>query len=95
MLRSLKNLEHYKVMATDGHIGSVANFFLDDELWTVRYLVVEAGGLFIGHRVLISPISFRKVDWSNEQFHLELIGPAPLGHAPRSELHYVGCSVKS
>ena len=72
MLRSLKELERYKVHATDGDIGSVADFLLDDEGWTVRYLVVETGGFFDGHQVLISPISFREVDWSAASFHLAL-----------------------
>ena len=63
MLRSLKELEHYAVSATDGDIGHVADFLLDDERWIVRYLVVETGGFFTGRRVLISPISFRQVDW--------------------------------
>ncbi len=36
MLRSLKNLEQYKVNATDGDIGSVADLLMDDARWTVR-----------------------------------------------------------
>jgi hypothetical protein len=36
MLRSLKDLERYNVTATDGDIGTVANFLLDDERWTIR-----------------------------------------------------------
>jgi hypothetical protein len=58
MLRSLKELERYKVNATDGHIGSVVDFLLDDQRWTVRYLVVETGSFFSERRVLITPISF-------------------------------------
>lgn len=72
MLRSLKMLEHYKVKATDGDLGSVTNFFIDDEHWTVRYLVVDTGGFFGGRHVLISPISFRIVDFSAKSFHLAL-----------------------
>jgi len=72
MLRSLKELERYKVNATDGDIGSVANFLLDDQRWTVRYLVVQTGGFFSDRSVLITPISFRQVDWSTKQFHLAL-----------------------
>jgi len=72
MLRILKDLERYTVNATDGDIGRVANFLLDDERWIVRYLVVETGGFFSGCRVLISPISFREVDWSTRRFHLAL-----------------------
>jgi sporulation protein YlmC with PRC-barrel domain len=72
MLRSLKLLEHYKVKATDGDLGSVSNFFIDDERWTVRYLVVDTGGFFGGRNVLISPISFRGVDFSARAFNLAL-----------------------
>jgi hypothetical protein len=68
MLRSLKDLERYTVSATDGDVGSVVDFLLDDERWIVRYLVVETGGFLDGHRVLISPISFRSADWSTRSF---------------------------
>jgi len=72
MLRSLKDLEQYTVCATDGDVGNVVNFLLDDERWVIRYLVVNTGGLFEGRHVLISPISFREVEWSNQRFHLAL-----------------------
>ena len=74
MLRSLKDLERYTVCATDGDIGGVVNFLLDDERWTVRYLVVQAGGPLIlnGRMVLISPISFRQIDWSTKRFDVAL-----------------------
>jgi len=72
MLRSLKDLERYKVTASDGDIGHVENFLLDDEHWVVRYLIVETSGFLDGRRVLISPISFREVDWPTKRFHLAL-----------------------
>jgi len=72
MLRSLKLLERYKVNATDGDIGSVVDFLLDDQHWTVRYLVVDTGSFFSERRVLITPVSFRQVDWSTKQFHVAL-----------------------
>ena len=72
MLRSLKELEQYTVSATDGDIGSVVNFLLDDTHWIVRYLIVKTSALLDGRQVLITPISFRQVDWSKKQFHLAL-----------------------
>ena len=72
MLRSLKELEHYKVAATDGDVGSVVNFLFDDERWAIRHLVVQTGGFFDERRVLISPISFREVDWLTQLFHVAL-----------------------
>jgi hypothetical protein len=72
MLRSLKDLERYTVSATDGDLGTVVNFLLDDHRWVVRYLVVESGGFLDGRRVLISPIFFRQADWLTRRFHLAL-----------------------
>jgi hypothetical protein len=72
MLRSAKILEHFRVNATDGDIGSVVNFLMDDASWTVRYLVVDTGGFLGGRQVLISPISFGEVDYSASRFRLTL-----------------------
>jgi hypothetical protein len=72
MLRSAKILEHFRVNATDGDIGTVVNFLMDDVTWTVRYLVVDTGGVFGGRRVLISPISFAEIDYSASRFRLTL-----------------------
>lgn len=72
MLRSLKELERYSVVATDGDLGSAVDFLVDDERWTVRYLVVETGHFLNGHRVLISPIFFRHADWATRRFHIGL-----------------------
>jgi hypothetical protein len=72
MLRSLEDLARYRVSATDGDIGSVADFLLDDERWTIRYLVAETGDFFDERRVLISPISFRQAEWLTHRFHLAL-----------------------
>jgi hypothetical protein len=72
MLRSLKDLERYTVSATDGDIGKVVGFLFDDEHWAIRYLVAETGGFFDEHRVLLSPISLRRADWSTRRFHVAL-----------------------
>jgi hypothetical protein len=72
MLRSLKDLEGYAVHATDGDIGRVVDFLVEDERWTIRYLVVETGTFFDRQRVLISPVSFGTVAWSSKRFELAL-----------------------
>jgi len=74
------------------------DFLLDDERWIVRYLVVETGGFFGGRRVLISPISFRQVDWSTRGFHLALTkdkvknSPSVDVNKPVSRQHELDCS---
>lgn len=71
-MRTLKDLERYTVHATDGDVGRVEDFLLDDERWAIRYLVVNAGSFLDGRRVLVSPISLRDVEWSARSFHLSL-----------------------
>ncbi len=57
MLRSAKEIEGYAVGATDGVIGHVKDFYLDDEAWVIRYLVVDTGGWLSSRKVLVSPIA--------------------------------------
>jgi hypothetical protein len=85
MLRSLKDLERFKVSATDGDIGSVENFLLEDESWTIRYLVVDTFEFLDGRHVLISPISFRQVEWATRRFHLALT-MAKIEHCPSTDV---------
>lgn len=72
MLHGLKQLRGYSASATDGDIGQVEDFLFDDEAWTIRYLVVETGGFLERIQVLISPMSFERVDWADQRFRLSL-----------------------
>jgi uncharacterized protein YrrD len=63
MLRSTKDLEHYKIGATDGEIGRVKDFYFDDDAWAIRFLVVDTGSWLMDRKVLISPISIREPNW--------------------------------
>jgi hypothetical protein len=72
MLRSLKYIERYTVSASDGDIGDVVDFYLDDKHWTVRYLIVETGALFERRQVLISPVAFNRLERAPRRFHVNL-----------------------
>ena len=63
MLRSVKDLRGYAIRATDGVIGTVDDFYFDDEDWAIRYLVVDTGTWLSGRKVLISPIALGSPDW--------------------------------
>jgi uncharacterized protein YrrD len=62
MLRQLKDLQGYALRATDGDIGTVTDFYFDDERWVVRYLVVETGSWLASRKVLVSPASLGTPD---------------------------------
>jgi len=72
MLRSVNDLKGLSLRATDGEIGSVDQFYFDDETWTIRYLVVDAGSWLVGRMVLISPISLGNVDWAAKLLEVTL-----------------------
>lgn len=55
MMRSVNELQGYTVLATNGQIGKVDEFYFDDKGWILRYLVVDTGDWLPGRRVLISP----------------------------------------
>src|SRR5688572_4954594 len=74
MLRSIKSLQNFRIEATDGGIGGVAQFFFDDERWVIRYLVVDTGNWLPGRQVLISPYSIRAVDWIAGKVLLTITG---------------------
>ena len=63
-LRRTKDLWEYTIGATDADIGTVHDFYFDDEKWTIRYIVVETGAILPGRKVLISPTGLRERAWS-------------------------------
>jgi len=72
MLRSMKDMEGYSIGATDGAIGRVLDFYFDDEVWVIRYLVVETDIGVPLRRVLISPIAIGRPNWSEKVFPASL-----------------------
>ena len=69
-LRSVKEVIGYHIQATDGEIGHVEEFLVDEENWGIRYLVVDTKNWWPAKRVLISPMLVKKVDWSGRRVDL-------------------------
>ena len=72
MLRSMQELENYTIGATDGEIGHVTDLFFDDDMWTIRYLVVETGSWLLSRKVLISPFSLMEADWQHKRLPVRI-----------------------
>jgi hypothetical protein len=73
MLRNAKDLYGLKIRATDGDIGTIEQFYFDDETWAIRYFIVDTGGWLGGRRVLISPISVaEQPDWQSKRLDVSL-----------------------
>jgi hypothetical protein len=93
VLTNTKHLNGFTIRATDGEIGTVKEFYFDDQTWAVRYLVVDTGGWLGGRVVLISPISVFNIDWEGRRFDVVLRkeqvenSPAIDTHKPVSRQH--------
>lgn len=62
-LRSCEAVKGYHVHASDGDIGHVQGFILDQQTWSIRYLVVNTSNWWTGHEVLVSPEWIQDVSW--------------------------------
>jgi len=71
-LRSCNAVKGYHIIASDGEIGHVQGFVLDDHSWAIRYLVVNTSNWWIGHEVLVSPEWIQDVSWSESKVKVGL-----------------------
>jgi hypothetical protein len=62
-LRSTKTVAGYHVQASDGPIGHVEDFIIDDKTWAIRYLIIDTQNWLPGKRVLISPKWIENISW--------------------------------
>jgi len=72
MFRSLNILRDYRILATDGSLGSVSDVYFDDRGWTVRHLVVDTGTWLPGRRVLIPTSALGTPDAARDEFPVDL-----------------------
>lgn len=65
-LRSTKEIEDYKIHTTDGEIGKVVDYIIDDSNWKITYLIVETGSWLNSKKVLLSTNWITNVKWDNK-----------------------------
>ncbi len=71
-LRSIAAVTGYHIHASDGAIGHVKDFILNDADWSIHYLVVDTKNWWPGKTVLISPHSAREIDWRDRVVNLNV-----------------------
>jgi hypothetical protein len=62
-LRSCSAVSGYRIEATDGHMGHVKDFLLEESTWAIRYLVVNTSEWWIGHDVVVAVRWISSVRW--------------------------------
>jgi len=72
-LRSTYDVSAYEIQATDGTIGHVEDFIIDDETWAIRYLIVDTRNWWPGKKVLVSPQWIESVSWNETKVFVNLL----------------------
>lgn len=71
-LRSANKVTGYHIEATDGIIGHVEDFIIDDESWQIRYMVVDTRNWLPGKKVLVAPRWIDQVSWDDSMVYVNL-----------------------
>jgi uncharacterized protein YrrD len=101
MLHKVKDLQGDAIVAEDGEVGSIDDFYFDDEGWDVRYLVVNARRWIPGRKYLVSPVAIDsplaegdiRIDLTREQ-----VASCPSAESTpslRSSSEVMGCGIEA
>jgi hypothetical protein len=72
MLHKISKLQGYHIHASDGVIGHLDDFLLDDKTCAVAYLVVDTSNWLGGRSVLISSAVIQSIDSPNKEIRVTL-----------------------
>lgn len=72
MLQVISPLKGFAILASDGFIGTVADFLFDDAKWKVRWLVVDCASELKAHKTLIHPSAILPTSLDKERFEVKL-----------------------
>lgn len=71
-LRSSREIMGYRIQARDGEIGHVEDWIVEDEIWAIRYLIVDTGNWLPGKRVLVAPAWVETMNWADREVRIDL-----------------------
>jgi len=86
MLQNIKELYGNKLVALDGDIGLVKDFYFNDKTWMVRYLVADTEPWLPERLVLLSPHAFGKWDAHEKSLRVRL-SKKQIENSPPLESH--------
>jgi uncharacterized protein YrrD len=81
-LRSTREVTGYHIQASDGKIGHVEDFIIDDETWAIRYLVIDTQNWWPGEKLLVSTRWIDRVSWSEQTVLIDLTQEV-IRHSPK------------
>ena len=72
-LRSTHDASGHHIQATDGEIGHVEDFIIDDVTWAIRYLIIDTKDWWPGKKVIVSPQWIERISWSESKVFVNLL----------------------
>jgi len=80
-LRSTREIEGYRVDATDGRVGEVQGFLIEDTTWAVRYLRIRVTDEMGDGELFVSPHWVDEISWIERKLKLDM-SSSRLNEAP-------------
>ena len=71
-LRSTERVSGYHIHATDGDIGHVKDFIIDDQTWQITDLVIDTNNWIGGKKVLIGVQHIKEIQSENSKIILDI-----------------------
>jgi hypothetical protein len=71
-LRSCMEVKGYHIQAEDGEIGHVEDFIVEDDVWTIRYMIIDTRNWLPGRKVLVSPGWISSLNWAENKVGISL-----------------------
>jgi len=71
-LRSTQAVNGYQLQASDGTIGHVCDFMMDEQSWAIRQLVIKTGHRFSGKEVELPTRAVDRISWDESKVFVNL-----------------------
>lgn len=90
-LRSIKAVTGYALQASDGEIGSVSGFTVDDKTWAISELIADTGHWYSGKKIFIPKAKVARISYEESKVYVDLT-LADLKATGENEVVAVGAS---
>jgi len=90
-LRSTWAVSGYHIQTSEGEIGHVTDFIINDDSWSICQLIVETGHWFSGKAIAIPPQRVGRISYENSNISVDLTKEAIM-QAPEYHLPTVGAA---
>lgn len=71
-LRSAESVTRYGIRATDGDLGHVEDYLIEDGTWAIRYLIVDPRNWWPNKHVLVSTEWITAVSWNDNVVSVDM-----------------------